>query len=217
MKNIIFLAPPAAGKGTQGEILSAKYGYPIISTGQLLRNVASTDSPLANTIKEIQESGRLVGDDIVIELLKSRISEDDAKNGYILDGFPRNINQAEVYNEMIQSLGVDLGVVIYISIDFNTALERACGRITCSSCNAIYNKYVSGMIPKVEGICDKCGSELISRSDDNEESFKVRFDTYMDNTSPLIEYYKNLGVLHEVTARENKDEVAELIERIINE
>ena len=198
MKNIIFIAPPAAGKGTQAKLVSEEYNIPHISTGDLLREEASKDTLLGKTIKEDMEKGNLVSDEIITTLLRNRITSPDAKNGYILDGYPRNINQAKTYNELLDELGFGECVVIFFNIDKERALKRTLSRIVCSNCGSSYNLLVEELKPKKENICDRCGHELNTRSDDNEEVFIHRFDTYINNTKALIDYYKDLNVLYQI-------------------
>lgn len=217
MKNIIFLAPPAAGKGTLSEMLVEKYGYGHISTGDLLREEVSAGTELGKEVESLMKAGKLVPDELIIKLIANRITKDDCKKGYILDGFPRTKVQAEKYDELLRDLGKDLGVVIFIKIDKEIAMKRACSRITCPKCGRIFNKYSNEMKPKVEGICDDCGAELIHREDDSEETFIKRFDEYMEKTMPLYEYYKNKGVLETIDAHESKfdtfDEAVSILEK----
>ena len=204
MKNIIFLAPPAAGKGTLSEMLTEKYHYGHISTGDLLREEIKNKTEIGKQAESLMKEGKFVSDDVIINLIKNRITKDDCKNGYILDGFPRTLVQAEKYDELLEELGKDLGVVIYIDIDKDMAMKRACSRITCPKCGRIYNKYSNEMKPKVDGICDDCKVELTQRSDDSEETFVKRFDEYVNKTMPLYDYYKNKGVLETIKAYESK-------------
>ena len=204
MKNIIFLAPPAAGKGTLSEMLTEKYHYGHISTGDLLREEIKNKTEIGKQAESLMKEGKFVSDNVIINLIKNRITKDDCKNGYILDGFPRTIVQAEKYDELLEELGKDLGVVIYIDIDKDMAMKRACSRITCPKCGRIYNKYSNEMKPKVDGICDDCKVELTQRSDDSEETFVKRFDEYVNKTMPLYDYYKNKGVLETIKAYESK-------------
>ena len=215
MKNIIFLAPPAAGKGTLSEMLVEKYGYGHISTGDLLREEIKNKTEIGMQAESLMKEGKFVSDDVIIELISNRITKSDCENGYILDGFPRTLNQAEKYDELLNKLNKELGVVIYINIDKNMAMKRACSRITCPKCGKIYNKYSNEMKPKQDGICDDCGVSLTQRSDDSEETFVKRFDEYVNKTMPLYDYYKNKGVLEVVNAHESKYETFEEAVKII--
>lgn len=217
MKNIIFLAPPAAGKGTLSEMLVEKYGYGHISTGDLLREEVKAGTELGKEAEGLMKEGKFVPDDLIIKLIANRITKPDCENGYILDGFPRTKVQAEKYDELLKELGKDLGVVIFIDIDKQMAIERACSRITCPKCGRIYNKYSTEMKPKQEGICDDCKVELTQRADDNEETFIKRFDEYMEKTMPLYDFYKNKGVLKTIKAYKSKfdtfDEAVKVLEK----
>ncbi len=216
MKNIIFLAPPAAGKGTLSEMLTEKYGYGHISTGDLLREEIKNKTEIGKQAESLMKEGKFVSDDVIVKLISNRITKDDCKNGYILDGFPRTKVQALKYDELLESLGKDLGIVIYIDIDKDMAIRRACSRITCPKCGRIYNKYSEEMKPKTEGICDDCGESLVQRADDNEETFTKRFEEYINKTMPLYDYYKNKGVLKVIKAYESKydtfDEAIKVLE-----
>lgn len=215
MKNIIFLAAPNGGKGTLSEMLVEKYGYGHISTGDLLRDEVKKKTPLGLEVEEIMQSGNFVSDEIIIKLIENRIQEKDCENGYILDGFPRTIVQAEKYDEMLEKLGRDIGTVINIDISKEMALGRSLSRITCPKCKKIYNKVSEQMKPKVEWICDNCGVELIQRDDDKEETFTKRFDDYINKTMPLINYYESKGILRTIKANEDKNKTfAEAVEII---
>lgn len=213
MKNIIFIAPPAAGKGTESELLVKEFGYNHISTGDLLRNKQNDGSDLGNYIKNLLSEGKLVDDDIVTELLKNKLSS--ISGPFILDGYPRTINQAEVLNEVLKDLNLNIGAVIYLNVDSDTAMKRALGRITCPKCNKIYNKYNDNMKPKVLNTCDICSVELVGRSDDNEESFKIRFNTYINNTKPLLDYYQNLGLLNIINKIDTPSVTHEEVKKVI--
>lgn len=216
MKNIIFIAPPAAGKGTMSEILMDKYGYKHVSTGDILRDMAKVDSPLGKEISVLLEKGELVPDDVIYEAVKKRLSMSDLDNGYILDGFPRNLSQAEEYDKILKEINRDLGVVIYLDTPKEILESRITGRRICSSCGATYNVLTGVNTPKVENTCDKCGSSLYQRSDDNIDSFKTRYATYLEKTMPLLEYYKNKNVLYSIDSIEPMETIKQ-IEEIIND
>lgn len=198
MKNIIFIAPPAAGKGTISAKVCAEYNIPHISTGDLLRDEIAGGTKLGMQIKSSMARGEFVSDDVITKLLKKRLSSKDAKKGFILDGYPRNIKQADIYNDLLKELSYDMGVVIFLDIDKEVAMKRALSRVVCSKCGMSYNLINKELSPVKEGICDVCGSSLKTRSDDNEETFIKRFDTYIKETYPLIEYYKNKNNLVEI-------------------
>ena len=218
MKNIIFIAPPAAGKGTQSKLVSEEYNIPHISTGDLLREAATEPTELGRKFKEDMEKGNLVSDEVITTLLKNRITSPDCKNGYILDGYPRTLTQAEIYNKLLEELNYDKGVVIFFDIDKERALKRTLSRIICSSCGSSYNLLVDELKPKKENICDRCGHELNTRADDTEEVFINRFDTYINSTKDLIEYYKKAGLLHRIEVLDKPaSEIFEEVKRVIHD
>ncbi len=191
MTKVVFLGAPGAGKGTYAQRLVNDYGVPHISVGDLLRNALEKDTSLGLQAKEYMEQGLLVPDEIVIELLKERLEKEDAKKGFILDGFPRNILQAKMLKDI-----VDLDKVLNFDVSKETVLKRLGGRETCKDCKKIYNK--NSIIPKEEGKCDDCGGKLIQRDDDKEETVLKRMNTYKELTKPLEDFYKNLGILHTI-------------------
>lgn len=194
MKNIILIAAPAAGKGTLSELLVEKYGYIHISTGDLLREASKEKSELGEKISTMLKNGELVSDEIVFELLENKLKVVDKP--YILDGFPRTINQAYKYDELITKLNKSLGIVVVLNCDYDILKNRIVGRWLCKECGSIYNTLTGVNTPKEENICDKCGGELYKRSDDNEESFKTRYETYLEKTKPLIDFYQEKGNLY---------------------
>ncbi len=214
MKNIIFIAPPAAGKGTQSELLIENYNYIHISTGDLLREKQNENSELGNKIKHLLAKGLLVDDDIITKLLREKLTS--ISSPFILDGYPRNLNQASILDKILEELNLTVDVVIYLNVDSDTAMKRALGRISCPNCNRIYNKYIKEKMPKVEGICDCCNVSLVSRSDDNEESFKERFATYIENTKPLLDYYDNKGKLVIINKVDTPNETFEEVKKVID-
>ncbi|MCR4581760.1 MAG: adenylate kinase [Bacilli bacterium] len=213
--NIIFVAPPAAGKGTQSALLVEKYGVAHISTGDLLRAEVNKGSELGKSLQEKMSTGELIADDIVIDLLKNRLMENDIKKGFILDGFPRNLNQAHMLDEMLEELNMKIDHVLYLDMDKELAMHRALGRMTCPNCGKGYNKYEEIMKPKVDGKCDDCQIDLESRSDDNEETFNTRFDTYLDNTQPLLDYYKEIELLNVIDNSGTPEDTFKKIEEVI--
>lgn len=216
MKSIIFIAPPAAGKGTQSKMLTDKYNIPHISTGDLLREASLENSERGRFISQQMKTGSLVSDEIIFELLEDRLSKGDCINGYILDGFPRNVSQAIEYEKMLKRLNKELGYVILLDLDKNIAKDRIVGRISCPTCGAVYNECIAESQPKVSGICDKCATHLVKRDDDNEETFEKRFNTYYEKTEPLIEYYEKTGNLYRVNSGVSKDYAFSEIEKIIS-
>lgn len=210
--NIILIAPPAGGKGTQSELLCSKYNIAHISTGDLLRAEVENGN---TELKKIMDAGMLVSDEIIFDLIKKRISSNDTINGYLLDGFPRNIEQAKTYDEILKDLNKDIGYVIELNIDPELAAKRISGRRSCPKCGATYNIYFDGMKPTNENICDKCGASLTKRDDDNEDTYKTRYNTYLEKTKPLIDYYKKSGVLYVVDANGTPEETFKNIEDIV--
>lgn len=218
MKNIIFIAPPAAGKGTQAKLVSDAYNIPHISTGDLLRAEIAAGSVLGNSIKEDMEKGNLVSDEVITTLLRNRITSSDCQNGFILDGYPRNITQAKIYNDLLEELNYQKGVVIFFDIDKHLALQRTVSRIICPNCGASYNLLVEDLKPKTENVCDRCQHELKARADDTEEVFIHRFDTYMNSTKELIDYYDNLGLLHKINVGEKSaNQIFEEVKKVLND
>ena len=199
MKNIILIAAPAAGKGTLSDLLVKKYDYIHISTGDLLREVSKENTELGQKIAKMLQNGELVTDEIVFELLENKLRQVDKP--YILDGFPRTLNQAYKYDELIQKLNKDLGIVVVLNCDYEILKKRIVGRYLCKDCGSIYNTLTGVNTPKQEGICDNCGGELYKRSDDNEESFKTRYETYLEKTKPLIDFYEKKGNLYYIDSQ----------------
>ena len=214
MKSIIFIAPPAAGKGTQSEMVSRKYNIPHISTGDLLRTASRETTERGRYIQKQMSEGGLVSDDVTIEILKERLSKPDCDNGYILDGFPRDVEQARAYDKMLADLNREQGVVIFLNVDKETAKKRIVGRLVCSKCGAVYNSMDKKLNSKVEGICDHCYGILSQRADDTEEIFNKRYDNYVKETEPLITYYKEKGILSRIDCTDDKDETFSEIEKI---
>ena len=216
MRNIILIAAPAAGKGTVSEDLVKKYNYTHISTGDILREMSKSEDEFGKNLRNLLESGQLVSDDIVYEALKRRLLMDDLDNGFILDGFPRNLSQAMEYDKILKETNKDLGVVIYLDVDREVLEKRITGRRICKECGSTYNVLTGVNTPKVDGICDKCGGELYQRSDDNAESFKTGYQTFMDKTYPLVKFYEDRNILYRVRSLDPVDTFKE-VERIIND
>lgn len=216
MKNIMFIAPPAAGKGTQAEFIVEKYKLPHISTGNILRDIAKEDSELGHYVYETLASGNLVKDEITYQLIENRLSKKDCQNGYIIDGFPRNLEQAIEYDKILDKLEYEIGNVILIEVDEKTLEKRITGRRTCENCKAVFNINVKEMAPTVDSVCDICGSKLYQRSDDNLEAFKNRYQMYTEKTKPIIEYYEKKGVLKRVDGNNTPEEVFKIVDKIIS-
>lgn len=193
MNNFVFLGPPGAGKGSLAVKVAEDYQIPHISTGDIFRANIKAQTPLGVKVKAIIDSGSLVSDELTFELVKDRLSQDDCKNGYILDGFPRTIPQAQ----MLDSLVSDLKVVNFVIKD-EIVIGRLSTRRVCKACGSNYN--IKTLPPKVEGVCDKCGGELYQRDDDKQESILHRMDVYREQTEPLINYYKEKGKITDLDA-----------------
>ena len=192
---IIMLGAPGTGKGTVAGILTQKLGVPQVSTGDIFRKHIKEQTELGKLADKYISKGHLVPDDVTIDLVKSRLQEDDVKDGIILDGFPRTVVQAEALDKMLAEQGRKVDMVVNLTTPKEEIIERITNRRICSNpeCKTIYNLILNP--PKVEGICDKCGSELIQRKDDNRETVEARFENYLEVTSPLVEYYTKKGNL----------------------
>lgn len=204
---IILLGPPGSGKGTQSEFLKEAYGITHISTGEIFREAMKNQTELGLLAKSFIDFGNLVPDDVTIGLVRERLAQDDCKNGYLLDGFPRTIAQAEILQEFSEP-----DVAIYLQLDLEIALERLLNRRMCSGCGAIYN-----MLSYDKDVCELCGSQLITRDDDNHETIVKRFEVYNKVTDPLVEYYKNNGKLLEVDANGSITEVNNILNKLLGE
>ena len=211
MKNIIFIAPPAAGKGTQSNMLKEKFGYVHISTGDMLREAINSGSKLGMDVKNIIDKGELVSDDLIIKLVKDKLTSTDGKP-FILDGFPRTLNQALALDEILTN---DY-IVIYLELDEDEAIKRITGRLTCN-CGKSYNLNIEELKPKVDGICDNCGSKLIKRDDDNVDAFKVRFNTFIKNTDSILKYYEDKEKLVKIDVNRDVQDIFESILEVIND
>jgi adenylate kinase len=194
-KIIVIIGAPGAGKGTQSRLLSEKYGYPQISTGDILREMGRADTPLGRKVKETMAAGRLVSDEILAEVIRARTSQSDCANGYILDGYPRTLNQANQLEELASKQGKQVRLA-RIVVSEDVLFKRMTGRRACPICGEIYNIYFRP--PKVDEICDLDGAALTQRSDDNPESVSKRFEEYKQSTAPLIDYYRQSGRLIEI-------------------
>lgn len=216
MKNIMFIAPPAAGKGTQADLIVGKYNIPHISTGDILRDISKENSEIGNYVSEVLSNGGLVKDDITNQLIEQRLKKEDCKNGYIIDGFPRNIEQAKIYDKILSKLGYKIGKVFLININEKELEMRITGRRICDNCKAIYNINSEINSPKIDSTCDLCGGRLYQRKDDNIEAFQNRYDLYLKKTKPIIDHYKKQGVLYEIDGNHSIEEVFKQIDNIIS-
>jgi len=213
--NLILLGLPGAGKGTQADKLSKKYSIPHISTGDIFRTAIKNNTELGKIAKEIIDSGGLVPDKITNEIVRERIKEDDCTDGFILDGFPRTINQAEALETMLENMNRTLDLALYIKVAREELIKRLTHRRTCSNCGATY--HLDYNPPEEEGICDVCGGELIQRSDDTEEVVKERLEVNQENLMRILDFYKELNKLTTVKSNAGIDEVFKKIDNIVKE
>jgi len=212
---LILLGPPGAGKGTQAARLQARYGIVQLSTGDMLRAAVAAGSEVGKQAKAVMERGDLVSDDIVIGVISERIDEPDAAGGYILDGFPRTVAQAEALDRLLAEKGSKLDAVIELAVDDAPLVERISGRFSCANCGEGYHD--SFKRPAVEGVCDKCGAkEFKRRPDDNAETVKSRLEVYHKQTAPLIAYYRGKGLLKTVDGMAQIDQVTEALTGILD-
>jgi adenylate kinase len=202
---IVLLGAPGSGKGTQAKKLVADYGYPQVSTGDLLRDAVARGTAHGLQAKAAMDAGRLVSDDIVLGILKDRLAQPDAAKGFILDGYPRNLAQAEALEGVLAELGQPLDAAVLMDLDHEILLKRLTGRRSCSGCGRVYN--IHFLPPPADGRCETCGGELVQRADDREETIGRRLEVYRAETAPLVEHYRDIGKLRVVAAEGPFDEV----------
>lgn len=210
---IIMLGAPGAGKGTQAKMIAEKYGLPHISTGDIFRANIKNGTELGKEAKEYMDKGLLVPDELTVRLLLDRVAQDDCKNGYVLDGFPRTIPQAEVLDDKLSELGEKVDYAINVDVPDENIVNRMSGRRACLNCGATY--HIVSIPPKKEGICDVCGSELVLRDDDRPETVQNRLKVYHEQTQPLIDFYEKKGVLRSVDGTLPMEEVFTAITKIL--
>ena len=215
MLRAVLLGPPGAGKGTQAVRLVEKYEIPHISTGDIFRKNIKEGTELGKKAQEYMNAGALVPDELVVDLVKDRLQQDDCKNGFLLDGFPRTIFQAEKLDEFLSESNQKMDIVINLKVEKEALIKRLTGRRVCKDCGASY--HIVNVPPKKEGICDICGGELIQRKDDNIETVENRINVYEDQTAPLIGYYKEAGSLVDFDGEASLDEVFDAIVQAIGE
>ncbi|KPK59932.1 MAG: adenylate kinase [Gammaproteobacteria bacterium SG8_31] len=204
---IILLGAPGSGKGTQAQKLVDQFNIPQVSTGDLLREAVSSGTDLGRRAKTAMDAGELVSDNIVLGMIRERLARPDADNGFILDGFPRNISQAQSLDGLLEELGAPLDSAVLMDVDFDVLLKRLTGRRTCSKCGRVFNVYF--FPPKQEAVCDACGGELLQRADDNEETISQRLKVYEAQTAPLVSFYESRDKLKVVPAEGEIDAVYE--------
>jgi adenylate kinase len=210
---IIMLGAPGAGKGTQAKQIAGKYNIPHISTGDIFRANIKNGTDLGKKAKEYMDQGLLVPDELTCDLVMDRISHDDCKNGFVLDGFPRTIPQAEALDEALKKIGQSMDFAINVDVPDSHIVNRMSGRRACLGCGATY--HVVAIPPKKEGICDICGAELVLRDDDKPETVQKRLDVYHEQTQPLIDYYKKAGILKSVDGTQPMEDVFAEIVKIL--
>ena len=211
---IILLGAPGSGKGTQAQRLSASRGVPQVSTGDLLRGAVKAGTELGLKAKAAMDAGELVSDDIVLGMIRERLAEPDAAPGFILDGFPRKIAQAEALDGVLAEIDAPLDAVVLLDVDFDVLLKRITGRRTCGQCGKVYNVYF--LPPTQEGMCDACGGELVQRADDNEATVSNRLQVYESQTAPLVSFYEDRGKLKVVPATGEIDDVLAQLEETLS-
>jgi len=209
----ILLGPPGAGKGTQAKMLTERYGVPQVSTGDILRAAVAAGTPLGKEAKTYMDRGALVPDEVVIGIVRDRLGEPDCRKGYLLDGFPRTVAQAEALTRMLKELGAPLSRVVSLEVGEEELVRRLSGRRTCQACGEPF--HVESHRPRVEGTCDKCGGRLIQREDDKEETIRRRLQVYRKQTEPLIGYYQNQGLLKSVNGLGEAGEVLARVSRAL--
>lgn len=207
--NIMLFGAPGAGKGTQAKFLIEKYGIPQISTGDILRAAIKEGTAMGLEAKKFMDEGKLVPDSTIIGIIKDRLSQDDCKNGFILDGFPRTLAQAEALEVLMKEMGIKLDKVISLNVPDELILGRIVGRKVCSVCRASF--HIKFNPPKVEGKCDLCGADLITRKDDNEETVTKRLTEYHSQTAPLFDFYQSRGVLVDIDGTKKMEEITKEI------
>jgi adenylate kinase len=210
---LVLLGAPGAGKGTQATRIAKELNIPHISTGDIFRYNIKNETPLGKIAKEYIDSGGLVPDEVTVEIVKDRLLEDDCKNGFILDGFPRTIPQAESLDKVLKDMSIKLDYAINVDVADDVIVQRLSGRRVCSSCGKIY--HMVSEPPKQEGVCDVCNSSLVQRDDDKEETVKNRLLTYHQQTEPLIDYYDGQGILATVTGGGSIEETSNEVDKLL--
>ena len=215
MTRMVLLGPPGAGKGTQGQMLAQKLGIPQIATGDILRAAVKEGSELGQKAKSYMDAGDLVPDELMVGIIRERLQEADAQEGYILDGFPRTVAQAEALDEMLHNIGQRLDHVIHIDVDNEVLVGRLSGRLICRDCGASY--HVQFNPPEKDKVCDECGGELFQREDDQEETVRSRLTVFAERTQPLVEFYRKQGIYEKIDGDQEPQQVLDAILDAIQE
>ncbi|MBW3016879.1 adenylate kinase [Candidatus Woesearchaeota archaeon] len=211
--NIVMLGAPGAGKGTYAQKINAKYGMPVISTGDIFRAEMANKTELGKKITQVMESGQLVPDELTNQVVKKKLML--MKKGFILDGYPRTVPQAEFLDDVMKEKDEKVDFVLYVDTPKDLIVERLSGRLSCKNCGAVYN--IPNLPPKIKGVCDKCGKALYQREDDKPEMIEKRFDTYQKETEPVINFYEEKGILHTIDGnQELKKALADIFEILGN-
>ncbi len=213
--NIVMMGPPGAGKGTQAKYISERFVIPHISTGDMLREEMSAQSDLGKKVEEVIKSGKLVDDSLMIEIVKVRLSRPDVEKGFVLDGYPRTLSQAESLDKLLRHLGKDVEYALYVEVPKDVIIERLSSRRVCPKCGHIYNLISNP--PKAEGICDVCHVPLVTREDDKPDVVKRRYDVYYEMTFPVIEYYRKRNVLFTIDGTLAVEKVKDMLLNILGD
>ena len=211
--NLLIIGAPGTGKGTMSEKLVKDYDLCHISTGDMLRESVAEGTPVGLLAQEYMSAGRLVPDSVIHEIILERLGKPDLEKGFLMDGYPRTLAQAEDLDDILKQLDKKIDAVLNLNLDEEIIIERICGRRSCPNCKAIY--HIKNMPPKQEGVCDVCGSELVSRKDDNVESLNVRLQAYHEQTSPVIDYYQNQDLVSDINADQEVDDCYSDIKKVI--
>lgn len=203
---VVLVGPPGAGKGTQAQFIAAAFGIPHVSTGEIFRANVGAGTPLGLEAKKYMDAGDLVPDEVTIGMVRDRLQQSDARQGFLLDGFPRNVRQAEVLDDLLVEIGVKLDAVLELEVDDEEVVQRLSGRRTCRQGHVWHIVFEP---PATPGVCDTCGEELFQRDDDQEETIRHRLRVYAEQTAPLVDYYRQRGILHAISASGPVDQVTE--------
>ena len=213
--NIIWIAPPAAGKGTFSNLFKEKYGFNHISAGEVLREEVTKESEIGLEIKDIMNRGEMIDDNIMKKLIYTKLKSLNLSVPFMMDGYPRKMNQVKDYEDILSSFDLNVDKVIFINIDKETGLKRILGRVECPKCKKNYNTLSGFAKPKIDGICDQCGETLVSRVDDTKEAYENRYDTYINETSAVVDYFRSINKLIEIDGTLSPDENIKELEKLL--